>query len=62
MPEITGEPMFARRVGEGAVGQHAGKGVVTLLRSSVEPFLQFSARRDLREQVWRAFVSRGTGH
>jgi peptidyl-dipeptidase Dcp len=40
---------------------HPGKWVVTLSRSSVEPFLQFSARRDLREQVWRAFVARGTG-
>ncbi len=38
---------------------HAGKWVVTLSRGSVEPFLQFSARRDLREQVWRAFVARG---
>ena len=28
-------------------------------RSSVEPFLTGSARRDHREQVWRAFVSRG---
>ncbi|MDE3175360.1 MAG: M3 family metallopeptidase [Pseudomonadota bacterium] len=40
---------------------HAGKWVVTLSRSSVEPFLQFSARRDLREKVWRAFVARGAG-
>lgn len=28
-------------------------------RSSVEPFLTFSLRRDLREQVWRAFKARG---
>ena len=28
-------------------------------RSSVEPFLTYSERRDLREKVWRAFVSRG---
>ncbi len=40
---------------------HAGKWAITLSRSSVEPFLQFSARRDLREKVWRAFVSRGVG-
>ena len=38
-----------------------GKWAFTLSRSSVEPFLQFSARRGLREQVWRAFVSRGAG-
>jgi peptidyl-dipeptidase Dcp len=28
-------------------------------RSSVEPFLTYSDRRDLREKVWRAFASRG---
>jgi len=28
-------------------------------RSSVDPFLTFSNRRDLREKVWRAFKSRG---
>jgi peptidyl-dipeptidase Dcp len=28
-------------------------------RSSVEPFLTYSERRDLREKVWRAFASRG---
>jgi peptidyl-dipeptidase Dcp len=39
----------------GALGKHA----VTLSRSSVEPFLQFSARRDLRENAFRAWVSRG---
>jgi peptidyl-dipeptidase Dcp len=33
--------------------------VVTLSRSSVEPFLQFSARRDLREKIFRAFTRRG---
>jgi peptidyl-dipeptidase Dcp len=38
-----------------------GQWAITLSRSSVEPFLQFSARRDLRERVWRAFVARGTG-
>jgi peptidyl-dipeptidase Dcp len=32
---------------------------VTLSRSSAEPFLEFARRRDLREKVYRAFVSRG---
>ncbi|MBO0717060.1 MAG: M3 family metallopeptidase, partial [Rhizobiales bacterium] len=32
---------------------------VTVSRSTVEPFLQFSDRRDLREKVFRAFVMRG---
>ena len=33
--------------------------VITLGRSLVVPFLSFSPRRDLREQVWRAWVGRG---
>ncbi|WP_034991748.1 M3 family metallopeptidase [Beijerinckia mobilis] len=36
-----------------------GKYVITLARSSIEPFLQFSARRDLREQAFRAWSLRG---
>jgi peptidyl-dipeptidase Dcp len=32
-----------------------------LSRSSIEPFLQFSQRRDLREQAFRAWTSRGDG-
>jgi peptidyl-dipeptidase Dcp len=35
--------------------------VVTLSRSSVEPFLQYSARRDLREKAFRAWIARGEG-
>jgi peptidyl-dipeptidase Dcp len=37
----------------------AGKAILTLSRSSVEPFLQSSARRDLREKVYKAFIARG---
>ena len=37
----------------------AGEAVVTLSRSSVEPFLKSADRRDLREKVYRAFVARG---
>src|SRR5262245_8158 len=33
---------------------HKGKHAITLARSSIEPLLQFSARRDLREQAFRA--------
>jgi peptidyl-dipeptidase Dcp len=38
---------------------HPGKYAITLSRSSVEPFLQFSARRDLRETAFRAWTARG---
>ena len=37
----------------------AGKWVVVNTRSSVDPFLTFSTRRDLRERVWKAFKQRG---
>jgi peptidyl-dipeptidase Dcp len=39
----------------GSAGSHA----ITLSRSSIEPFLQFSARRDLREKAFRAWTARG---
>ena len=38
---------------------HKGKWAVLNTRSSVEPFLTYSDRRDLREKVWRTFTSRG---
>lgn len=37
----------------------AGKCVVVNTRSSVDPFLAASSRRDLRERVWKAFKNRG---
>ncbi|ACG74438.1 Peptidyl-dipeptidase Dcp [Anaeromyxobacter sp. K] len=37
----------------------AGKWAVLNTRSSVEPFLAYSERRDLRERVWRDFTRRG---
>lgn len=33
--------------------------VITLSRSSIEPFLQASTRRDLREAAYHAFIARG---
>jgi peptidyl-dipeptidase Dcp len=36
-----------------------GKTIIGNTRSSVDPFLTFSSRRDLRERVWRTFKSRG---
>ncbi|HZI66473.1 MAG TPA: M3 family metallopeptidase [Thermoanaerobaculia bacterium] len=37
----------------------AGKWAVVNTRSSVDPFLTSSSRRDLREKVWNAFKNRG---
>lgn len=36
-----------------------GKHVITLSRSLIEPFLQFSANRNLREEAFRAWAARG---
>ena len=39
----------------GRVGAYA----ITNTRSSMDPFLMFSDERDLREQIWRTYYSRG---
>lgn len=36
-----------------------GKWVYTLQNPSLMPFLQYSAKRELREKIWRAYMSRG---
>ena len=36
-----------------------GRHVITLSRSSIEPFLTFSTRRDLREKALEAWINRG---
>ncbi|MBL0120372.1 MAG: M3 family metallopeptidase [Saprospiraceae bacterium] len=41
------------------VGVNKGKWVINNTRSSVDPFLTYAENRDLREKVWRMFVSRG---
>jgi peptidyl-dipeptidase Dcp len=57
----AGLPDFVLQAARAAADERgmAGKYVVTLSRSSVEPFLQFSARRDLREKIFRAWIARG---
>ena len=61
--DLAGLPDSAVAAAAAAAEERGRPGAyaITLSRSSVEPFLQFSARRDLREQVWRAFVNRGAG-
>ncbi|MBT8477058.1 MAG: M3 family metallopeptidase, partial [Alphaproteobacteria bacterium] len=58
--DLAGLPPFlvdaARSAGE---ERKADGPVVTLSRSLVVPFLQFSPRRDLREKAYRAWTSRG---
>jgi peptidyl-dipeptidase Dcp len=61
--DLAGLPDFVRAAAQAAAAERGlpGKHVVTTSRSSVEPFLQFSARRDLREKIFRAWIARGDG-
>ncbi len=54
--DLDGLPDWQRAAAAETATQrgHEGRYVVTLARSSIEPFLQMSSRRDLREQVFRA--------
>ncbi len=38
---------------------HESKYAITLSRPSIAPFLQFSTRRDLREEAFKAWIARG---
>jgi peptidyl-dipeptidase Dcp len=59
--DLAGLPDSVRAAASAAAEQRGQKGKWAVLntRSSVEPFLSYSDRRDLREKVWRTFVSRG---
>jgi peptidyl-dipeptidase Dcp len=59
--DLAGLPDFARAAARRAAEERGLKGqhAVTLGRSSIEPFLQFSARRELREKAFRAWIARG---
>ncbi len=59
--DLDGLPDFARDAALAAAEErgHPGKFAITLARSSCEGFLTFSARRDLREKVFQAFIKRG---
>jgi peptidyl-dipeptidase Dcp len=60
--DLAGLPQSLR---DAAIAAAAAKkvegaaGIVLNTRSSVDPFLTYSERRDLREKVWRMFVNRG---
>ena len=59
--DLAGLPAALRESAAQAAASHGqpGKWAVINTRSSVDPFLTWSARRDLREKVWRMFTSRG---
>ncbi|APE44727.1 peptidase M3 [Sulfitobacter alexandrii] len=60
--DLTGLPDFVVDAARAAGEEKGVDGpVVTLSRSLIVPFLQFSPRRDLRERAFRAWEARGAG-
>jgi peptidyl-dipeptidase Dcp len=59
--DLAGLPQSLRDAAASAATAkgHAGKWVITNTRSSIDPFLTYSTRRNLREKAWRMFVDRG---
>jgi peptidyl-dipeptidase Dcp len=59
--DLEGLPSFLREAAAQAAEDRGlkGKHVITLSRSSIEPFMQFSKRRDLRERAFKAWAARG---
>lgn len=55
LPESTRAGAAAAAESRGAKGKWA----ITNTRSSMEPFLTYSTRDDLREKVWKSYVNRG---
>lgn len=59
--ELAGLPDDVRAAAAAAAEERGKKGEWAILntRSSMDPFLTYSSRRDLREKVWRTYYSRG---
>ena len=58
--DLAGLPDFVVAAAQAAGAERGRPGpVVTLNRSLIVPFLQFSPRRDLRRRAWQAWVARG---
>jgi peptidyl-dipeptidase Dcp len=47
---------------DAAVNKNTGKWTFTLNNPSIMPFLQYSAKRDLREKIWNAYQLRGNNN
>ncbi len=59
--ELAGLPQSLRDAAKTAAEskKQPGAWVIMNTRSSIDPFLTYSDRRDLREKAWRMFVNRG---
>jgi peptidyl-dipeptidase Dcp len=53
------EPLRAAARAAAVARGHANEWAILNTRSSMDPFLTYSERRDLREKVWRTYYSRG---
>ena len=59
--DLDGLPDFVLAGAKQAAAERGIEGhAITLSRSLIEPFLTFSARRDLRQAAYQAWVARGT--
>lgn len=59
--DLAGLPPSVRDAAASAAEEkgHKGEWAILNTRSSMEPFLTYSDRRDLREKVWRTYYNRG---
>jgi peptidyl-dipeptidase Dcp len=59
--DLAGLPESLKEAAAAAAAERGEKGKWAILntRSSMEPFLTYADRRDLREKVWRTYYSRG---
>lgn len=59
--DLAGLPPSIRDAASSAAEEkgHKGEWAILNTRSSMEPFLTYSDRRDLRESVWRTYYNRG---
>ena len=59
--DLAGLPESLRTAARSAAAArgHADEWAILNTRSSMDPFLTYADRRDLRERVWRAYYSRG---
>ncbi len=60
--ELAGLPQSLRDAAAAAAAQKkqpVGTWVILNTRSSIDPFLTYSDRRELREKAWRMFINRG---
>ena len=59
--DLAGLPQSVRDAAAAAAASKklAGSWVIANTRSSIDPFLTYSDKRDLREKAWRMFVNRG---